>query len=340
MRLTPIHFVCFILLIAILATPTPGCFASSAASKDYDAGYQLYRKGKYKQAAAYLERSCSVDSVDKAEAHYLLANCYIHMKNIDEAIKHYKMSYITDQTGLHAYHCIQALKRLRELKRKAGNLKSQNADSKDSEKDEKKPTESEMPPEVESVVRDEYGNVEATREQLIADKVNNLIGRANDLITKKQFKEGEKLLTRAVHAADNLGSASEPLSKALTALANYQDINGNFLKAVKLHERQFKVSSSLYGRYSEETAMVSRALAISYVNSGQYGLAIEAYREYVSEWEELHRRWESTRLKKYKDARKNLLQAYREAAEFHARHGYDNESDRYNDLASALSRSR
>lgn len=315
--------------ISLIAIATGAIEPCHAQQSDYDIGYRWYKAGNYKNAVVFLEKACQNDLVDKAEAHYLAGNCYVHLKMNDEAIKHYRESLLTNHRGLHAKHCIKALKQLKEQRDK---LRSARKENNTPTKDLDTSIPSSNEDEVKDKEKDEED--ERSKEEILTDKVHNLIGRGDDLISKNRKREGQKLLVEALRMAEKLGSRTDILRKALFHLAEYYRTTNQDIRAADLLRRRHRVSVAMYGRYTDEAMEDVTDVALAYDHCNNYSGALHWYVESAIGWEKMYRKWMLNPQEQFKNSRRELLKAYRNLQQFHEKHGNEEEAEYYSSLRS------
>ncbi len=84
----------FLLICALVVSTAPACLADD----DLQQGFQEYRKHDWDEALAHFGAALPIE-FNNANLHYHMANCMVHMRQKESAIREYRIAYALDPQG-------------------------------------------------------------------------------------------------------------------------------------------------------------------------------------------------------------------------------------------------
>lgn len=84
----------FLLICALVVSAAPACLADD----DLQQGFQEYRKHDWDEALTHFGAALPIE-FNNANLHYHMANCLVHLRHKESAIREYRIAYALDPQG-------------------------------------------------------------------------------------------------------------------------------------------------------------------------------------------------------------------------------------------------
>jgi tetratricopeptide (TPR) repeat protein len=173
------------IILAIFSCSTP---AVRAENKYLEQGIKEYNAGDFMSAVGHLGEAESQDFND-AKLHYYLANAFVRIKQLDAAIREYRIGYALEPDGPVGAMCKQALDRCQP------DLALQGKDGKDANK-------SSMPP-LDPVLKQALDHLQSQREDLKSNQASAAHAQASSM-SKFTDAQSEALRRNTQDVIDSL----------------------------------------------------------------------------------------------------------------------------------------
>lgn len=95
--------------VNVLVTASPQSTPARAAGNEYEKGVALFKKGDYASSITALKAAIKAGSGNAADANFSIANAYVKMNRIPEALVHFRESFRLNSNGKKADYCLQMI---------------------------------------------------------------------------------------------------------------------------------------------------------------------------------------------------------------------------------------